>query len=114
MPHPRCIIIASDVTIGNHVHVGQYVTIGGNFKRIKQLPNGKIQKLPIIGNKVMIHPGAVIGGPVTLVVILLLGRMQLLQKIYLQIQFVLDRIKQQEKKLLFLMKVVNMKLLENK
>lgn len=66
MPHPRCIIIASDVTIGNHVHVGQYVTIGGNFKRIKQLPNGKIQKLPIIGNKVMIHPGAVIGGPVTL------------------------------------------------
>lgn len=65
MPHPRCIIIADDVVIGEHVHVGQYVTIGGSFKKIKILENGKIQKLPIIGNRIMIHPGAVIGGPVT-------------------------------------------------
>jgi serine O-acetyltransferase len=66
MPHPRCIIIAEDVIIGEHVHIGQYVTIGGSFKKIKKLPNGLVQKVPIIGDRVMIHPGAVIGGPSTL------------------------------------------------
>jgi len=66
MPHPRCIIIANHVVIGEHVHVGQYVTIGGNFKKTKLLKDGKIQKLPILGNRINIHPGAVIGGPVTL------------------------------------------------
>ncbi|NRB37442.1 MAG: hypothetical protein HRU20_03110 [Pseudomonadales bacterium] len=65
-PHPQSIIIAGGVEIGNHVHVGQYVTIGGSFKKIKILKNGEIQKLPIIGDRVMIHPGAVIGGPVTI------------------------------------------------
>jgi serine O-acetyltransferase len=66
LPHPQCIIIADNVIIGNHVHVGQYVTIGGSFKKTKILENGYVQKLPIIGSKVMIHPGAVIGGPVTI------------------------------------------------
>jgi serine acetyltransferase len=66
MPHPQSIIIASNVKIGNHVHVGQNVTIGGNFKKYKVLNDGSIQKLPIIGDRVMIHPGAVIGGPVTI------------------------------------------------
>ena len=66
MPHPRCIIIADDVVIGNYVHVAQYVTIGGNFRKTKSLNDGNIQKLPIIGDRVMVNPGAVIGGPVTI------------------------------------------------
>ena len=66
LPHPQSIIIASGVSIGSNVHIGQYVTIGGNFKKTKTLSDGTIQKLPIIGNRVMIHPGAVIGGPVTI------------------------------------------------
>jgi serine O-acetyltransferase len=66
MPHPRCIIIANNVVIGEHVHISQYVTIGGNFKKIKKLKNGEFQKLPIISNYVNIHPSAVIGGPVTI------------------------------------------------
>ena len=65
MPHPRCIILAGSVVIGEHVHIGQYVTVGGNFKKVKQNPDGTIQKLPIIGDRVMVHPSAVIGGPVT-------------------------------------------------
>lgn len=66
MPHPRCIIIADTVEIGEHVYIGQYVTIGGNFKKIKVLKVGGFQKLPIIGSRVMINPGAVIGGPVSI------------------------------------------------
>ena len=66
LPHPQCIIIASGVKIGEYVHVGQYVTIGGNFKKTKTLIDGKTQKLPIIGDRVMILPGAVIGGPVSI------------------------------------------------
>lgn len=66
LPHPRCIIIANDVELGNHIHVGQHVTIGGNFKKKRKLDDGNIQKLPIIGSRVHIHPGAVIGGPVTI------------------------------------------------
>tara|TARA_B110000902_G_C14244903_1_gene563901 strand:+ start:258 stop:833 length:576 start_codon:yes stop_codon:yes gene_type:complete len=66
LPHPKGIIIANNVKIGSHVHIGQYVTLGGSFKKSKKLQNGDIQKLPIIGNRVMIHPGAVIGGPVTI------------------------------------------------
>jgi serine acetyltransferase len=64
LPHPRCIIISNKVVIGNHVHIGQYVTIGGSFKKFRDLMDGTIQKLPIIGNNVIISPGAVIGGPV--------------------------------------------------
>jgi len=66
MPHPRCIIIANNVVLGDNVHVAQYVTIGGNFKKTKLLDNGEVQKLPIIGSRVMIHPSSVIGGPVTI------------------------------------------------
>lgn len=63
-PHPQCIIISNGTVIGNHVHIGQYVTIGGNFRKTKMLINGMLQTRPIIGSNVMIHPGAVIGGPV--------------------------------------------------
>lgn len=66
MPHPRCIIIADNTVIGNNVHVGQYVTIGGSFKRERIIDNEIVQKLPIIGSRVMIMPGAVIGGPCTI------------------------------------------------
>jgi serine acetyltransferase len=66
MPHPRGIIIANNVVLGEHVHVGQYVTIGGSFKRKKNREDGFIQSLPIIGNKVVIAHGAVIGGPVNI------------------------------------------------
>lgn len=64
MPHPRCIILAGNAVIGKHVHVGQYVTVGGSFKKIQVREDGKIQKLPIIGDRVVILSGAVIGGPV--------------------------------------------------
>lgn len=64
LPHPRCIIIANDVVIGEHVHIGQYVTLGGNNKRTKILRDGRLLKFPIIGDRVSINPGAVVGGPV--------------------------------------------------
>lgn len=66
MPHPRSIIIADMVRIGTHVHIAQGVTIGGNFKLLKKDEDGKVQKLPIVGNRVVICSGAVIGGPVTI------------------------------------------------
>jgi serine acetyltransferase len=64
LPHPRCIIIAGNVVLGEHVHIGQYVTIGGNFKKTEIRSDGAVQKLPIVGDRVMINAGAVIGGPV--------------------------------------------------
>ena len=64
LPHPRCIIIADHVIIGDHVHIGQYVTIGGNFKKVRILETGEEQRLPILGSRINVHPGAVIGGPV--------------------------------------------------
>jgi serine O-acetyltransferase len=63
LPHPRCVIIAGGVTIGSHVHIGQNVTIGGNFKKTRKL-NGEILKLPILQDRIMVSAGAVIGGPV--------------------------------------------------
>ncbi len=66
LPHPWCIIIADETKLGEHVSVGQYVTIGGNFKKNIKNANGTVQKLPIIGNRVIIGPGAVIGGPITI------------------------------------------------
>jgi len=66
LPHPQSIIVAGGVKIGDHVHIAQYVTIGGSFKKSRVMEDGATQYLPIIGNKVMIHPGAVIGGPVTI------------------------------------------------
>jgi len=65
LPHPWCVIIAANCVIGKNVSVGQYVTIGGNFKKTKKI-NHKTQKVPVIGNRVVIGPGAVIGGPVTI------------------------------------------------
>jgi serine O-acetyltransferase len=66
LPHPRCIIIANDVIIGSDVNIGQYATIGGNFKKTKKIDYKNMQKLPIIGDNVVIAAGAVIGGPVTI------------------------------------------------
>jgi|GEM_PF-2219727 len=66
LPHPRCIIIADNVIIGDYVNIGQYATIGGNFKKTKITDTGMVQKLPIIGNNVIIAAGAVVGGPATI------------------------------------------------
>jgi serine O-acetyltransferase len=66
LPHPRCIIIADNVILGNYVNIGQYATIGGNFKKTKTTKTGMVQKLPIIGNNVVVAAGAVVGGPVTI------------------------------------------------
>lgn len=66
LPHPRCIIIADNVILGNYVNIGQYATIGGNFKKTKTTNTGMVQKLPIIGNNVVVAAGAVVGGPVTI------------------------------------------------
>lgn len=66
LPHPRAVIIASGVKIGDHVHVGQNVTIGGSFRKTRERDDGVTQRLPIVGNRVMISPGAVIGGPVVI------------------------------------------------
>lgn len=63
VPHPFGIIVSGDVVIGEDVIVGQYVTIGGNFKKSKII-NGVERKLPIIGDRVWICPGSVVGGPV--------------------------------------------------
>ena len=63
LPHPQSIVIGQGVTIGNEVSIGQFVTIGGNYRKTRDR-NGFIQRLPILGSRVMIGPGAVIGGPV--------------------------------------------------
>jgi len=63
VPHPRNIIIAGNVVIGDYCQVNQDVTIGGNMKKTKQRDFG-LQKMPIIGDKVLVYTGAVIGGPV--------------------------------------------------
>jgi len=63
IPHPQCIIIANDVMIGKHVHIGQYVTIGGNFKKLRKTKNGII-KMPILRDNIVIAHGAVIAGPI--------------------------------------------------
>lgn len=66
LPHPRCIILSDEVIIGEHVHIAQYVTIGGNYKKTKINSKGGLQKLPIIGNSVSVGPGAVLGGPINI------------------------------------------------
>lgn len=62
LPHPRNIIISAE-SIGNFVQINQNTTIGGNMKKTKQREWG-LQKLPIIGNHVVIYTNAVVGGPV--------------------------------------------------
>lgn len=66
LPHPQCAIVSSGVVVGSNAHSGQYVTIGGNFKRSKAGGDGVVQRLSIIDDRLMIHPEAVIGGPVTI------------------------------------------------
>ncbi|GAB1858549.1 hypothetical protein MHTCC0001_33880 [Flavobacteriaceae bacterium MHTCC 0001] len=66
LPHPWCVIIADGSILGENVSVGQYVTIGGNFKKAVVHGNSSVQKLPVIGDRVIIGPGTVIGGPVTI------------------------------------------------
>lgn len=61
VPHPRNIIISAE-EIGDDVQINQNVTIGGNMKKTV-IRNGKEQKLPIIGNSVVIYTNAVVGGP---------------------------------------------------
>lgn len=80
LPHPRCIIIANNVQIGKHVHIGQYVTIGGNLKKTRELTTGIIQKMPIIGDRVMINPGSVVGGPVKIGSDVILGANSVITK----------------------------------
>lgn len=63
LPHPQSIVIGQGVTIGSEVSIAQFVTIGGNYRKTRDR-NGLVQKLPILGSRVMIGPGAVIGGPV--------------------------------------------------
>lgn len=58
--------IGRNTQIGQHAHIAQYVTIGENFKKIKKLSDETVQKLPIIGDRVMIHPSALIGEPITI------------------------------------------------
>lgn len=62
LPHPRNIIIGAE-KIGDNVQINQNVTIGGNMKKTCNRSWG-MQKLPIIGNNVVIYTGAVVGGPV--------------------------------------------------
>ncbi len=65
LPHPQNIIIGTGVTIGAEVSIAQFVTIGGNYRKTRDR-DGFVQKLPILGSRIMIGPGAVIGGPVTI------------------------------------------------
>lgn len=63
LPHPQSIILGAGVTIGDEVSIGQFATIGGNYRKVRDR-GGSIQKVPVIGSRVMIGPGSVIGGPV--------------------------------------------------
>ena len=62
MPHPKNIIIADTAIIGDDVQINHGVTIGGNFKRSRQV-EGHTRKIAIIGNHVSILSNAIIGGP---------------------------------------------------
>ena len=61
LPHPRNIIISAE-SIGDYVQVNQNVTIGGNMRKTV-IRNNEIQRLPIIGNHVVIYTNSVVGGP---------------------------------------------------
>lgn len=63
LPHPRNIIISAE-TIGDNVQINQNVTIGGNMKKTINRGPDDIQKLPRIGNNVVIYTNSVVGGPV--------------------------------------------------
>ena len=63
LPHPRNIIISAEV-IGDNVQINQNVTIGGNMKKTINRGFDDIQKLPRLGNNVVIYTNSVIGGPV--------------------------------------------------
>jgi serine acetyltransferase len=63
LPHPQGIVLGDGVTIGEDVSIAQRVTIGGNFRKTRER-EGAWQKLPIVGSRVVIGPGAVIAGPV--------------------------------------------------
>jgi serine O-acetyltransferase len=65
LPHPQGIIIGDGARIGDEVSIGQFVTIGGNFRKQRSVEGG-IQKLPIIGSRVVISPGAVVAGPISI------------------------------------------------
>lgn len=52
------VVIHSKVVIGNHCGIGQQVTIGGG--------NSKYPGVPIIGNNVRIHKGAIVFGGITI------------------------------------------------
>ena len=65
LPHPQSIILGDGVQIGDDVSIAQFVTIGGNFRKSRNR-SGVPQKLPVVGSRVTIGPGAVIGGPVVI------------------------------------------------
>ncbi len=65
LPHPQCIIISSGVVFGEFNSVAQYATIGGNQKKVREV-GSMVQRVPILGDRVWIGPGSVIGGPVVL------------------------------------------------
>ncbi|MCF0216863.1 MAG: hypothetical protein HUK21_10370 [Fibrobacteraceae bacterium] len=61
LPHPSNIIIAAE-KIGDNVQINQNVTIGGNMGKYNYYSDGIVQKMPIIGNRVIICPNAIVGG----------------------------------------------------
>lgn len=60
LPHASGVVINGD--IGSNVTIGQYVTIGGNFKKVREI-EGRSRKTPIIGDNVWLGAGSVVAGP---------------------------------------------------
>ena len=61
LPHPRGVVIAAGVEVGQYAVIGQHVTLGGNFGRRDD--TGRM--FPRIGDRCCICPGAVVAGPIT-------------------------------------------------
>ena len=63
LPHALGVIINGDV--GSNVTIGQHVTIGGNFKKVREV-KGRVRKTPIIGDNVWVGAGSVVAGPLVI------------------------------------------------
>jgi len=66
LPHPTSIVIARGATIGCNAKIHQCVTIGTNVKNEGPDTIATNRGAPVIGDGVLIFPGSVIVGPITI------------------------------------------------
>ncbi|HVI48777.1 MAG TPA: DapH/DapD/GlmU-related protein [Chitinophaga sp.] len=60
LPHPYGLVIGGKIKIGTMTTIGQHVTLGGNFGKMKDN-----RSVPVIGDWCFICAGAVVAGPIT-------------------------------------------------